>query len=609
MTEKLEGKKFLNNVLFKRGGGTRPVTFHAYDLETTLIPQYDADGNFPESGTPSPLYITAYSEYFSGLDRTGEPVYDSWQVSEPLKNKNDLRDVLLREFLTNEKAGHRFVAWNGNNFDAYFVGMALIDSDYIIRPYVTKSHAIRGLKIIDPDNTKLFWEFLDGIAMTGVTTSLKKFIESFSPEHAKLKLDFASGVEFNPDNPEHRAYAVHDSVGLYHAMMSCEKIVVKLTDGMHLTPTIGNLGIKFFQKMMPEKVYVRKPKPELKDAINYSLKRGGYCYLNRRYRGPTWKYDINQAYAAAMRECRLPCGRMRGGAGVAGRDEAAMYRVTMNTTNKELPPFYWKHSETAISSYSHDVIDAWITSDEYNQLHKEGWDIDILNAYYWDDTFNMSELVDRLESLRMTDPQGPSGPVGTMCKSLGNNAYGKTAEQLGGEELVMARDCPEGFKQWSEGMDYIWSRTQDETEIERGYHQPQIASFITAYVRMVVRRAILTNPKGWIYADTDCVVFDSPADLSVDKKKYGKWKIEAEGEFYSYIVKKGYYSHDKTTVHIKGMNIRNQDGSLKFTDDELEKWWKGKPPEQAQTQRKNFLTVVTGSSMYQGRKKTAQKIR
>ena len=612
MTQSAKAKAFLNSTLFKRGGGTRPVPFHAYDLETTLIPQHDSDGNFPMSGegqaTPKPLYITAYSEFYSGNDRAGEPVYDNWQVSEPLKKKGDLKSVLVREFLTDDKVNQRFVAWNGNNFDAYFIGMALLDSDYIIRPYVTKSNAIRGLKIIDPDNQKRFWEFLDGIAMTGVTTKLKNFIAAFAPDYAKLKLDFAGGTGFDANNPDHRAYAMRDSVGLYHAMKACDAIVETLTDGMHLTPTVGNLGIKFFQKMMPEKVYVRKPNDSAKDAINYSLKRGGYCYLNRRYRGPVWKYDINQAYAAAMRECKLPSGRMSAGLGVSEHDEAAMYRVTASIDDTATPPFYWKHAETAKATYSRDITDAWITSDEFNQIKKEGWKIKIASVYYWEDTFDMTDLVDHLETLRMSDPQGPSGPLGTMCKSLGNNAYGKTAEQLGAEELLMARECPDGFKQWSEGLNFIWSRTQDREGIERGYHQPQIASFITAYVRMVVRRAILTNPKGWIYADTDCVVFDSPADLAIDKKQYGKWKQETSGEEYSFIVKKGYFSQDKTTVHCKGMNIKNADGSLKFTDKELEKWWQGEPPKQAQTQRKNFLKVIAGDDMYHGRKKTAQKI-
>lgn len=605
-----KAQAFLKNTLFKRGNGTRPILFHAYDLETTLIPQHNDEGDFPDKSqaTPVPLYITAYSEFDAGYDRAGEPVRDSWQVSEPLEKKGDLARILLRDFLTDDKVNQRFVAWNGNNFDAYFIGMALLDTDYIIRPYITKSNAIRGLKIIDPNDKDRTWEFLDGIAMTGITTKLKAFVKAFAPDFQKFELDFSSGKQFDATNPEHRAYAMRDSVGLYHALIACDEIVNKLTEGMRLTPTVGNLGIKFFQKMMPEGVYVRKPNDSAKDAINYSLKRGGYCYLNRRYSGPVWKYDINQAYAAAMRECKLPCGRMYAGFGIAKRDEAAMYRVTANAPDDLAPPFYWKHAETSKAAYSRDVSDAWITSDEYNQLKKEGWKIETQAAYFWDDTFSMTDLVDHLETLRKSDPQGPSGPIGTMCKSLGNNAYGKTAEQLGGEELLMAKECPDGYLQWNEGTAYIWCRVQDKEEIERGYHQPQIASFITAYVRMVVRRAIMTNPTGWIYADTDCVVFDSPAKLDIDKKRYGAWKQETEGEEYRFIVKKGYYSQDRTTVHCKGMNIRHANGDLKFSDKELDDWWKGTPPKQAQTQRKNFLKVISGDDMYRGCKKTAQKI-
>ena len=604
-----KNNEFINTTLFKRGKTTRPVTFHAYDLETTNIPQHDENGNFPtENNTPKPLYITAYSEYYAGRDKSGEPVYDAWTVQKTINSLKDLAVVLLTDFLVPERVGERYLAWNGNHFDAYFVGLALLDTDYIIRPYITKSNAIRGLKIIDPENQDNFWEFLDGMAMTGVTKKLKDFIASFAPEYAKYKLDFASGKQFDPDNKEHRAYALRDSEGLYHAMVNCDKVIAELTEGMHLTPTIGNLGIKYFQKMMPEEVYVRKPMESSLDAIHYSLKRGGYCYLSRQYSGPVWKYDINQAYAAAMRDCYLPAGNMSKGVGIPGHEEPAMLRVEAHTYSHHLPPFYWKHPETAKASYSHDIDDAWITSDEYRQLKREGWDITIKEGYYWDDWFCMDGMVNRLEALRMSDPEGPSGPLGTMCKSLGNNAYGKTAEQLGGEELIMARECPEDFMQWREGTDFIWVRTQDPEECQRGYHQPQVASFITAYVRMVVRRAINKNPDAWIYADTDCVVFTEPVDIDIDKKAYGKWKEEEAGEPYRFIVKKGYYSMDKKTVHCKGMNIRNPDGSLKFTDKELDKWWEGIPPKQAQTQRKNFMAVISGEEMYHGRKKTAQKV-
>jgi hypothetical protein len=66
---------------------------------------------------------------------------------------------------------------------------------------------------------------------------------------------------------------------------------------------------------------------------------------------------------------------------------------------------------------------------------------------------------------------------------------------------------------------------------------------------------------------------------------------------------------DQTVVHCKGMNIRDAKGNLRFSDDDLEAWWNGKPPTQGQTQRKNFLKVISGADMYHGRKKMAQKIK
>ena len=47
-------------------------------------------------------------------------------------------------------------------------------------------------------------------------------------------------------------------------------------------------------------------------------------------------------------------------------------------------------------------------------------------------------MVGELETLRFTDKDGPSGPLGIMCKYIGNNAYGKLAEQLEGIELILS---------------------------------------------------------------------------------------------------------------------------------------------------------------------------
>jgi len=86
----------------------------AYDLETTRI----------KKGTPQPLYITAFGE--------------GCAVSSRVFHLPHLLELLEFHLLTEENKGVRFVAWNANHFDSYFIGAALLHSpDYILRPYLT----------------------------------------------------------------------------------------------------------------------------------------------------------------------------------------------------------------------------------------------------------------------------------------------------------------------------------------------------------------------------------------------------------------------------------------------------------------------------------------
>jgi hypothetical protein len=206
--------------------------------------------------------------------------------------------------------------------------------------------------------------------------------------------------------------------------------------------------------------------------------------------------------------------------------------------------------------------------------------------------------------LRMADVDGPSGAQGSMMKAIGNNAYGKTCEELDGLELVMAFQKPEGFFEYQNAEDTIqnlWAKLG--TPHFREYHQPQLGSFITAHVRMLVRRAILHAPDAWLYSDTDCCFFDRPVTgLKIDPKRYGYWKIETAGEDYRIITKKVYAkfafkADDKEGRRAKGMNIK------RLNSGDFERWYNGTPPEQKQTHRQNFIAVMTGGEMFVDRVK------
>ncbi len=589
--ERRESKSIKSTMRWKtRKKDARESVFIAYDLETTNI----------AAGTPKPLYITAFSEslgisYASAINGLGE-----------------LADVLENVFLTIPNIDAKFVAWNGNNFDTYFIAAALLrDNKYTIRPYLTRSKNLRGLRVIVTEDLDLppkqqrSWEFLDGIAMLGlVGTSLKKFLSVFAPpEYQKLESPDWSSESFDATNTAHCNYAMRDSEGLYYGMVAAENILLQHFN-QPLAPTMGNACIKIFKANIPESVKVVSPKISCVEAIRAYAFRGGFCYCVGRYKGPVWKYDINQAYAGAMRDAMLPSGDCYHTTSKPRYADVYIARVTATHKNV-LVPFYYKFNDagTIKPVFSiNEISETWITSIEIEQLEFEGWKIDFLECYYWSDTFNMSEYVNKLEHVRRNCAGGPKGAIGTMVKAVGNHSYGKTVERIEPLELVFASECPDGFGEYFDSDDpqylqHIFFRFKD-SEL-RDYHQPQIGAFITAFVRVQLRKVILLNPKAFLYADTDCIMFSESMKhkMDIDANRYGAWKIEAENEPYLIVAKKVYAavnteSEDKREKHAKGLRLRE------LTLDDFEKWHSGTVPVQRQVQRNNFVKVMAGFDMF-----------
>lgn len=570
--------------LKRSGRNSRLRRIIAYDLETTPI----------KRGTPKPLYFTAYG--------------DSVSISVHIDNINHFGTLLRERMLIDDFINHRFVAWNGNGFDVFFVGAALLHyPEFELRPYITRSKSLRGLRVIDKTDRRRKWEFLDGIAMTGmIGKRLKEFLAIFAPEYQKLDgPDFESGELFDPDNPAHRRYAERDSEGLYYAMRAAQSIVIDNL-GVPLNPTIGNTGIKVFMRHMPDGVNVWKPSLHVITLIRDYVMRGGYCYCVRRYEGPIWKYDINQAYAAAMRDCDLPAGRCMHAHVLPDQqilDGCAIYRVSAQKLNN-LIPFYYRGTNKKPLFGITEINETWLTSVEIEQLISECWTVQLLEAYTWSDVFRMTEYVNKLESLRVNAPGGPNGAQGLMMKAIGNNSYGKTVETLDGMELLLSAEKPDGFSEYqaeSDELQHVWFRFCDP--LAREYHQPQIGAFITAYVRMEVRRAALVDPKSWLYADTDCAIFSNPVSLPLDPRAYGKWKQETNGEIYRIIAKKVYADDEANTRHAKGMNVR------RLTAQDFRDWYAGRPPQQTQIHRNNFLKVMTGHDMFIEHVKVGERVK
>ena len=568
----------------------------AYDFETTNIAK----------GTPRPLYLTAYGADFL--------------FSGEVLGASHTAEILQTRFLTPENNGARFVAWNGNKFDVYFIAMALLKlPDYVIRPYLTGGKSLRGLRVIqrqyengvESTNAKgtkeIAWEFLDGIAMTGIQKPLKDFLKTFAPEFGKLESpNFDAGEQFNPRNESHRRYAERDSEGLYHALEKARELCVE-NFSIDLSATIGNMAIKIFQRHVPKMVECWKPPAKALRAIRESVMRGGFCFCVKRYRGTVWKYDINQAYAAAMRDARLPAGRCMWSAKRNPYAVAYIARVTAKNFRNRIP-FYHRDITTGKSVFAlQEITDTWLTSIEIEQLERERWTVDVAECWYWDNRFSMKDYVNKLERLRTGSGRDPKDAQGELMKSIGNNSYGKTVETLDGMELVMAAEQPEGYSPYpiddecDDSLNCIWYKFG--TPMMREYHQPQIGAFITADVRMRVRRAAIIDPEAFLYADTDAVTFFRPVTLDIDPGRYGAWKVEEAGTEYIIAAKKVYASVDGKTKHAKGMTVRY------LTTEDYEKWLAGVPPIQTQIQRQNFVKVLAGYDMFVERVKTGEIIK
>lgn len=589
LAEAIEAQRFAPRLSFarkKRARKPKPRRLIAYDFETTRI----------DVGTPTPVYLTAHGADFS--------------VDTPIRSWAQLTAILRTQFLTDENLGAAFVAWSGNRFDAYLIAAALIrERDLVLRPYLTKSKALRGLQIrkredIDRKNAPC-WEFLDGIAMTGlVGVKLATFVGNFAPDFPKLvdAIDFET-EQFNADNPLHRAYAYRDSEGLYHAITRAQQIMVETFD-QPLAVTMGGACIRIFQAHIPESVSIEPLTPDLGDIVSRFVMRGGFCYLKTRYDGPVWKYDINQAYAAAMREAKLPAGGALHCRGIPPAGvEIFIARLTATHADNRIP-FYARTQDgvgriRSVFAFN-EIPETWLTSVEIFQLLREGWQVEIAESWAWPgDGFNMREYVDKLERLRMSAEGGPSGPVGTMVKATGNHSYGKTVEQIEPLEFLLSVDCPPDcvpfFGDDGDPIAHIYYRIDSDRK-PKAYHQPHLGAWITAHVRMVVRRAALIDPGAWLYADTDCVIFsrDVSQHLDIDPKRYGAWKIEEEGAHYQLIAKKVYTQKDsaKPKRSAKGMNVK------RLTDDDFSRWYAGAPPVQDQIQLQSFLSVMHGAEMY-----------
>lgn len=513
-----------------------------------------------------PRYLTAYGEY--------TPTHKHRLLCSARVDTFKATTAAFRTLWRDLLPGTQLFAYNANRFDLRLFMQALASSEFTLEPFASRVAGLRGA-VVRLGRKRVY--LLDPIAALGMNCNLATFLAVFAPKYPKGELDFES-TSFDGTNPAHVAYAENDSRALFFAMRKASSVVRSIT-GQTLRPTIGSLAIRAFMSRMPKTAILPALRPECYDVIRRIVMRGGYV-VSRKYKGPLWSYDINQAYAFAMRECKMPAGRA-----LPVRSEVpnrpGCYRVFLWRTPSSPVPYVVR--EIAPPYTMRETfgtgIETWLTNDEIACLRSHHWVVDVKEGYVFERSFSMRSFVNGLEARRKR--YDSKHPVNVLCKSVGNNAYGKTLQEAVDTRIVLSNRRPKNGAPLCEASPeaapipgfWIVPETKDT---RRKFERPQIGAWITAYVRTTIFDAIMLAPDSFVKADTDSVAFTHPVELPISTWRYGAWKIESDGDEHIVVAKKVYWSEKKHAA--KGMRIKH------LTGPDYERWYLGDVPEQEQVQ-------------------------
>jgi hypothetical protein len=535
------------------------VPIVAYDFETTRIPTKDGD-----EMTVHPLYIAFHGKTI----RYATPLFESY----------DQTADAFRHIWPQLENGTMLCAYNANRFDLRIAMQSFIETEFTVEPFASRVAGLRGA-ILRKGRKRVL--MLDPIAMLGMQCDLRTFIAVFAPNYPKGEIDFGS-VTFDPDNPDHVAYAKRDAEALYHAMQKASTVVRAIT-GRNLAATIGALAIRTFMSRMPRSAVVPALRPEQYRIVRRIIMRGGYV-ASRRFRGKLWTYDLNQAYAFAMRSCSMPSGRClptntyRSGI-------PSFFRCVLTRCDRSPVPYIVRTCEKPylmIETYG-ERCETWLTNDEIDCLRRHHWTVETISGYAFEGSFSMRQFVNGLEARRRHFPK--DHPVNIICKYIGCNAYGKTLQEPITTRIVLSRVPLQGAFPLCEDdaggrpIPGFWI-VPETKDTRRCFERPQIGAWITAFVRCTVFDAIMQAPDAFVKADTDSVSFSRPIALPISSWRYGEWKIESAGDFHIVVAKKVYWSASKHAA--KGLRIRE------LTREDYERWHLGQVPSQEQIQLVNW---------------------
>ena len=417
--------------------------------------------------------------------------------------------------------------------------------------------------------------------------SIKKIGKSFGTKHKKLEMEY-KGFRYAgcTITEEEQKYIANDVLVLKEALE------IMFNEG-HNKLTIGSCCLSEYKSLWTKEAYAELF-PDLYslpidsiygectagEYIRHSYK-GGWCYVVKgkenqiKHNGIT--ADVNSLYPSMMSSesgNRYPVGLPTFWRGNYIPDEALennrYYFVRIRTRfyikPNMLPFIQIKHSfmydgtemlessdvyskekgmyfDKVIDDFTGEEVDTKVeltlTMTDY-QLIKEHYklvDFEILDGCYFETLIGLfDEYINKYKKIK----QENKGAIRELAKLFLNNLYGKFASSTD-SSFKVAYVKPDG------AIGFFPVYAQDK---EAGYIP--IGSAITSYARNFTIRAAQQNyygvdKAGFIYADTDSIHCDLPADkikgIKVDAKEFCCWKLESYWDDAIFTRQKTYIEH------------------------------------------------------------------
>ena len=399
-------------------------------------------------------------------------------------------------------------------------------------------------KVTFTDSLKLVPLSVDGIAKSFKLPIQKGNIDYTAHDHLP---------EGSPLSKEEEEYIKHDVQIVAHAIDYFH------SQGLNKM-TIGSCALNEYKKLVKKRNFNRWfPTPKYHEDVKQSY-RGGFTYLNPKFKGKTIKngivLDVNSLYPSVMYDCYLPFGTPIFFEGQYEPDDiyplyTQMFSCQFELKKGKIPTIQIKHSmffsgnEYLTSSNDEEVVlclnsvdmELFLEQyDVYNLEYISGWKFKATKGLF-------TEYIDKWSQNKINAKLEGNHGLYLISKLFLNSLYGKFGTDTKTKSKIPYLDRDSDVVKFYDS----------EPESKDGIYVA-MASFITSYARhktISAAQVIMDNYNSgkskiqFVYADTDslhCLSpdFELPEGLDIDSTKLGAWDFEMKFRRGKYLRQKCY---------------------------------------------------------------------